>query len=183
MQKLTNPWLEIEGYNCFGCCPNNPVGAHMTFYEEGNEIISVWCPTQNHQSWLNTLHGGMQATLLDEICGWVLFRKMDTAGVTAKMEIRYRHPVSTIQSHIVLRGHIEEQRRNLVTIHGEILAADGTLCAECTCLYFAAPHDKAVAEMGFVSAEIVPGEVSMEDAVAEAKMMSAKAGVRPLHLK
>ena len=55
----------MSGYNCFGCCPTNPIGAQMRFYEDGDDIISIWKPTQNHQSWINTLHGGVQAVLLD----------------------------------------------------------------------------------------------------------------------
>ena len=90
VREIINPWTDLSGYNCFGCSPNNPLGAHMRFYEEDpndrfGDIICVWQPTQNHQSWINTLHGGMQATLLDEVCGWVVFKKLNTSGVTAKM--------------------------------------------------------------------------------------------------
>lgn len=175
MIQLTNPWIGIQGYNCLGCCPDNPIGAHMSFYEDGDDIVCVWVPTQNHQSWINTLHGGMQATLLDEICGWIPFRKNDAAAVTAKMELRYRKPVSTIQSHIVLRAHAVEQRRNVLTVHGEILAADGTLCCECTCTYFVFTHEKSVEEMGFVSCGTVEGEVTMEQAIERA-IAQAKSG-------
>ena len=26
MKKIINPWRNHEGYNCFGCCPDNPIG-------------------------------------------------------------------------------------------------------------------------------------------------------------
>lgn len=89
MKKIINPWGEIEGYNCFGCAPQNPSGLHMEFYEDGDDIVSFWHPDGKYQGWLNTLHGGIQAVLLDEICGWVIMRKLQTAGVTSKMETRY----------------------------------------------------------------------------------------------
>ncbi|MBO4577508.1 MAG: PaaI family thioesterase, partial [Paludibacteraceae bacterium] len=69
MNLLKNPWISTPGYNCFGCSPNNPIGTRMRFYEDGDAIVCFWHPTPNHQSWLNTLHGGIQATLLDEVCG------------------------------------------------------------------------------------------------------------------
>ena len=66
--KIINPWEGMEGYFCFGCAPNNESGLKMEFYEDGDEIVSKWVPEARFQGWLNTLHGGIQATLLDEIC-------------------------------------------------------------------------------------------------------------------
>ena len=86
MKKIINPWSGVEGYNCFGCAPQNPSGLQMEFYEDGDEIVSFWHPDGKYQGWLNTLHGGIQAVLLDEVCGWVIMRKLQTAGVTSKKE-------------------------------------------------------------------------------------------------
>lgn len=80
MKKIINPWKDTEGYYCFGCAPQNESGLQMEFYEEGDEIISFWQPEAKYQGWFNTLHGGIQATLLDEICGWVIIRKLQTAS-------------------------------------------------------------------------------------------------------
>ena len=35
MKKIINPWKGLEGYNCFGCAPNNEAGVKMEFYEDG----------------------------------------------------------------------------------------------------------------------------------------------------
>lgn len=86
MKKIINPWKDLEGYNCFGCAPNNESGVKMEFYEDGDEVVSIWKPRPEYQGWLNTLHGGIQSVLLDEICGWVVVRKLQTSGVTSKME-------------------------------------------------------------------------------------------------
>ena len=114
MKKIINPWKNVEGYNCFGCAPHNEAGVKMEFYEDGNEVISIWKPRAEYPGWLNTLHGGIQAVLLDEICAWVILRKLQTTGVTSKMETRYRKSISTLDAHLVLRASIKEQRRNLV---------------------------------------------------------------------
>ena len=78
MKKIINPWKDMEGYNCFGCSPDNEAGVRMEFYEDGDEVVSIWKPRPEYQGWLNTLHGGIQSVLLDEICGWVVFRKLQT---------------------------------------------------------------------------------------------------------
>ena len=44
MKKIINPWKDLEGYNCFGCAPNNEAGVRMEFYEDGDEIVSIWKP-------------------------------------------------------------------------------------------------------------------------------------------
>ena len=116
MKKIINPWKDTEGYYCFGCAPQNESGLQMEFYEEGDEIISFWQPEAKYQGWFNTLHGGIQATLLDEICGWVIIRKLQTAGVTSKMETRYMKPIYTTGGKLTLRASIREQKRNIFII-------------------------------------------------------------------
>ena len=29
MKKIINPWKGMEGYNCFGCAPNNEAGVNL----------------------------------------------------------------------------------------------------------------------------------------------------------
>ena len=44
MKKIINPWKGLEGYNCFGCAPNNEAGIKMEFYEDGDEVVgSIPC--------------------------------------------------------------------------------------------------------------------------------------------
>lgn len=108
MKKIINPWKGLEGYNCFGCASNNEAGLKMEFYEDGDEVVSIWKPRPEYQGWIDTLHGGIQAVLMDEICAWVILRKLQTTGVTSKMETRYRKSIDTKDSHIVLRASIKE---------------------------------------------------------------------------
>ena len=44
MKKIIHPWSNHEGYNCFGCSPDNPIGLHLEFYEDGDYIVSTWHP-------------------------------------------------------------------------------------------------------------------------------------------
>ena len=149
MKRILNPWEGMPGYNCIGCSPDNPFGLHLHFFEDGDDIVSKWKPSGNYQGWLNTLHGGIQALLLDEVCGWVITRKLQTAGVTSKMETRYKRPVSTLDTELTVRAHIREQRRNIVVIDATLADSTGTICTEATCTYFAFPKEKAQRDMHF----------------------------------
>lgn len=147
--KIINPYVGIDGYNCIGCAPNNPFGLHLCFYEEGDDIVCHWQPSANYQGWLNTLHGGIQALILDEVCGWVVSRKLQTAGVTSKMETRYRKPLYTNGGELTARAHLRELRRNIAIIDACLINPEGEICTEATCTYFAFPKDKAREEMSF----------------------------------
>ena len=149
MKKIINPFINLEGYNCFGCAPNNPFGVKMEFHEDGEEIVCHWTPRSEYQGWLDTLHGGIQSVLLDEICAWVLMRKLQTAGVTSKMKTRFLKPVSTNDTMITLRAHIAEQKRNIVIIDATLENSAGEICSQSRCTYFAFPQEKAKQEMFF----------------------------------
>ena len=159
MKKIINPWKDLEGYNCFGCAPNNESGVKMEFYEDGDEVASIWKPRPEYQGWLNTLHGGIQSVLLDEICGWVVVRKLQTSGVTSKMETRFRKPVSTTDSHVVLRASIREQKRNIVIIDAKLYNEAGEVCSEAVCTYFTFPKEKAEQEMHFHHCDVEKEEI------------------------
>lgn len=153
MQKIKNPWHSHPGYDCFGCSPNNPVGLQMDFYEDGDEIVSIWHPATHLQGWVNVLHGGIQATLCDEIASWVVFRKLQTTGVTATLEARYLKSVSTLDDHITLRARLLNQRRNLADIEVNLYNAADELCCTFHCTYFTLSKAKAEAE-GFHGCEL-----------------------------
>ncbi|MCD8166244.1 MAG: PaaI family thioesterase [Bacteroides sp.] len=154
MKKIINPWKGLEGYNCFGCAPHNPAGVKMEFYEEGEEVISIWKPRPEYQGWIDTLHGGIQAVLLDEICAWVILRKLQTTGVTSKMETRYMKSVNTNDPEITLKARIAEKKRNIMIIEAELYNSAGEICTKAVCTYFTFPPEKAREEMKFLACEV-----------------------------
>ena len=161
MKKILNPWKGMPGYQCFGCAPDNAAGVRMEFYEDGDAIVSVWHPEPQYQGWLNTLHVGIQSVLLDEICGWVVFRKLQTAGVTSKMETRFMKEVSTNEPYLLLKANLLEQRRNLALVEACLYDAKGTLCTKAVCTYFTFPKEKAHAEMCFASCDVEADEYEL----------------------
>lgn len=42
MEKIIHPRKGMEGYNCFGCAPHTEAGVKMEFYEDGDEVISIF---------------------------------------------------------------------------------------------------------------------------------------------
>ncbi len=157
LKRIINPWRNHPDYNCFGCCPDNPYGLHMEFFEDGDDIISKWHPGKNYQGWVDTMHGGILSTLIDETCGWVVTRKMQTSGFTANLSIKFRKAVSTTEPLLTIRAHIVKQVRNLLYIHAEITNTRGEICTEGEATYFLMNQEKAK-EMGFRYCDVEESE-------------------------
>ena len=149
MKRIINPWRGMDGYRCFGCDPRSEQGLRMEFYEDGDRIVSRWKPRPEFQGWVDTLHGGIQATLADEISSWVVFRKFQTSGVASRMEVRYLKPIHTSEDHITLQATVVRQRRNIVDIEVKIFNSQDQLCTEALCIYFLFPKEKAHEEFHF----------------------------------
>ncbi len=168
MKKLKNPWKKLPEYMCFGCSPNNHSGVQMTFYEDGNDIVSVWKPESHFQGWHNTLHGGIQSLLMDEIAAWTVARKLQTTGVTSKMEVRFRKALYTTDKYITIRASVSEIKRNFATVKVVIYNHTDELCASADCTYFTFTKEKA-AEMMFFGCDVEKKELTIDEVISELK--------------
>ena len=168
MKKLQNPWKELPEYMCFGCSPKNLAGVKMTFYEDGDEIISVWKPESQFQGWHNTLHGGIQTLLMDEIAAWTVARKMQTTGVTSKMEISFKKALFTTEKYLIIKASITEIKRNIAIIKSSIYNQNGELCASAQCSYFTFNKEKAE-EMHFFGCDVENHETTIQEVISGLK--------------
>ncbi len=119
-RKILNPYAKMEGYNCFGCSPDNHLGLQLEFFEDGNDVICEWLPKEHFGGYKSILHGGIQATLLDEIASWTIQVKLKTAGVTANIDLRYKKTVFVDKGPILLKARIREVAKRLVFVETEL---------------------------------------------------------------
>lgn len=83
---------------CFGCSPHNPRGLQLRFTRTGDKAVSCRFTAASHLAGApGVVHGGIQATLLDETLGvaaHTLFGSEEEASlVTADFQLHYRRPV------------------------------------------------------------------------------------------
>lgn len=135
-RKIRNPFRGMSGYNCFGCSPDNPNGLRLSFVDEGEYMTATWMPEDHFQGYNNLLHGGIQSTLMDEIASWFVYVKIKTAGVTSRLEVKYKKPVYTNKGAIRLTARLLAHRRNLVDIEVGLYDHEGQLCATGVVQYF-----------------------------------------------
>lgn len=114
----------LDGYNCFCCGSKNPIGFRMNFFAEADRVFSLVNLTENHAGWEHLTHGGLLATLLDEIMGWALLTFIRKFAVTRKMEVRYLRPVP-VGHEVRVEGRVTEVRESGVNLSGTLFGPDG----------------------------------------------------------
>ncbi len=155
MRKIQNPYAKSgrANYQCFGCSPTNEIGLHLDFWEEDGVVLAKWIPRKSLEGFVDVLHGGIQATLLDEIASWAVQTQCKTVGVTSSMEISYRRPVLISAGEISLRATIREAGTRMAIVETELLGNDGKLCATAVVKYFLFNAEKASAEYFYPGAD------------------------------
>ncbi len=145
MRKILNVHRNDDPqlYQCIGCSPHNPIGLKLEFWEDGDDVYCEWEPKPEFVGWVNVLHGGIQATMLDEIGGWVVYVKCGTAGVTTTLNVQYKNTVFANTGKIKLRARLLEQTKRLARIKAEIYNEAGKLCTEADIEYFIFPEQVA----------------------------------------
>lgn len=120
MKKIKKESLNQQDDFCFGCSDRNPVGLHLEFYDYGDYVESEWIANKNYEGWHGVLHGGIVATLLDEIGGWVIISKVGRAGMTVELNVRYHKKISTDEK-IYIQGKLIEHKKNIAFIESKII--------------------------------------------------------------
>jgi acyl-coenzyme A thioesterase PaaI-like protein len=98
--------------------------------------VAKWEPQDHYQGWTNILHGGIQATMLDEIGSWFVFARLKKGCVTSRLDIRYRKAVPTDQGAISLRARLIKAHSRIVEVEVLLYGPDGSLCSHGTASYF-----------------------------------------------
>jgi acyl-coenzyme A thioesterase PaaI-like protein len=116
---------------CLVCGLKNPFGLHSSFYElENDELLAIFKPMKEHQSYPGRLHGGIATAVLDETIGRaILIKNRDIWGVTIEFDTRYRKPVPLMEEIRVI-GRITNEAPRYFEGTGEILLSDGTVAIE-----------------------------------------------------
>jgi uncharacterized protein (TIGR00369 family) len=140
---------------CFICGIHNPVGLHMKLYNDLDQkhVISTVTLPDQYQSYPGVVHGGIVATMLDEVSGRALLINGgdDDLMVTMKLEIKYRAPTPT-NTPLKVIGRVVSMAGNRAKVEGEIVLPDGTVSATAEALLARPPQamrDQWLAELPF----------------------------------
>ena len=131
---------------CLVCGLKNPFGLHTSFFElDNNELLAVFKPRGEHQSYPGRLHGGIISTILDETIGRAIMIQSegDIWGVTVDLQIRFKKPVP-LDEELRVIGRITKDSSKFFEGTGELLLQDGTVAATGHGKYLKVPLEKIV---------------------------------------
>lgn len=132
--------VRIAPHNCFACGSLNTHGLHLVLHAGDDRCWIETTLAERFQGWDGIAHGGIICTLLDEVMAWALVEH-DMWGVTARMQVEFKKPVP-IGVPIRGEGHVTSIRRRIVEAQAALYDADGTVLAQATGTFVAAPEDK-----------------------------------------
>jgi len=137
--KIRNPF-DADKNQCFGCSSTNPAGLKLTFEEEDGKLFASWDPLPHFQGYINVLHGGIIATLLDEVGAWCIYVTAGTSGVTSSLTVRYLKPVYISKGTVRIEAELILLKEKSGLYKCRLYDGDGKQCAEADIEYFLYPE-------------------------------------------
>jgi len=129
---------------CLVCGMKNPFGLKSFFYEtDTKELIAVFKPGDEHQSYPNRMHGGIATAMLDETIGRAILMHHDKEiwGVTIEIKIRFRKPMP-LNEEIKVIGRIAKEGSRFFEGTGELILRNGEIAATAEGKYLKLPLDE-----------------------------------------
>jgi len=112
---------------CFVCGLKNDLGLKAEFYEtDQGEIVAMFTPIEEHQSYPGRMHGGIASAILDETIGRAvqIGREEQIWGVTLELKTRFHKPIPLDQPLKVV-GRITKESHRIFEGSGEIYLPSG----------------------------------------------------------
>jgi uncharacterized protein (TIGR00369 family) len=116
--------------SCFVCGESNPAGLQLRFETDGKSVRTRFVPKAEHIGFRETVHGGLIATLLDEVMVWACAVQTRRFAFCAELTVRFINPLRPGQEAIATaelatnrRGRVFEAKAELHDAHGALLAS------------------------------------------------------------
>ncbi len=128
---------------CLVCGMDNDLGLKTRFYEiDSGELVGLFLPKEEYQSYPERLHGGISSAILDEIIGRAInIEEPDVWGVTVELNLKFKKPIP-LDKEIKAVGRITKANRKLFEGTGEIILENGEVAVQAYGKYLKLPVDK-----------------------------------------
>ncbi len=115
--------------SCFVCGEANSQGLRLRFETDGRVVRTRFTPGIQHAGFQGVVHGGILATVLDEIMVWACAVQARKFGFCAEMTVRFQRPAAPgievlAEAELVAnrRGRVFEAKAELRNEAGEVVA-------------------------------------------------------------
>ena len=119
-------------HQCFGCGSRNTCGLQMKIFSD-NRVVCSWITLPEHVvGWNTVIHGGVVATILDEIMGWAGLYLLQKVTLTKSMTTEFIKALH-VGEKIRAEGKVlESDGKHNALIEGSIYNDHDVICARAT---------------------------------------------------
>jgi uncharacterized protein (TIGR00369 family) len=122
-------------HSCFVCGDANTGGLKLRFETDGQVARTRFRPGAGHVGFKETVHGGIIATVLDEIMVWACAVRTKRFAYCAELTVRFVNPLRPGEE-VLATGELTENRRNKIfEAKGELRDGAGRVLATATGKY------------------------------------------------
>ena len=97
--------------SCFVCGESNSSGLRLRFETDGRRVQTRFVPGPDHAGFKQTVHGGITATVLDEIMVWACAVATRRFAYCAELNVRFLQPLRPGEEALVT-GELVNNRRD-----------------------------------------------------------------------
>jgi uncharacterized protein (TIGR00369 family) len=117
-------------HSCFVCGESNSIGMKLRLETDGRIVQTRFTPRAEHIGFKQVVHGGIIATLLDEVMVWACAVKTKRFAFCAELNVRFLQPLPPGEEVVAVgelvanrRDKIFEAKSELKNISGEVFAS------------------------------------------------------------
>ena len=133
-------------HSCFVCGESNPAGLKLRFETDGKTVQTRFVPRAEHIGFKGTVHGGLVATLLDEIMVWACAVQTKQFAFCADLSVRFIHSLKPGEEVIATAELVTNRKGKIFEPKAELRNQNGLLLATATGKYMPI-KEASVAEM------------------------------------
>jgi uncharacterized protein (TIGR00369 family) len=122
-------------HSCFVCGESNAIGLRLRFETDGHIVRTRFTPRPEHVGFKGVVHGGIIATLLDEIMVWACAIRTKKFGYCAEMTVRFQKPLRPNEEVIATSELAANRRDKIFEAKAELRNQAGELLASATGKY------------------------------------------------
>jgi uncharacterized protein (TIGR00369 family) len=122
-------------HSCFVCGESNPVGLNLRFETDGRIVRTRFKPGLEHIGFLQVVHGGILATVLDEIMVWACVIATRRFAFCAEMNVRFALPARPGEELEASAELVTNRRNKIFEAKGELRNSAGEVLATATGKY------------------------------------------------
>jgi uncharacterized protein (TIGR00369 family) len=113
---------------CFVCGTENPGGLNVAPEREGHKVVARFVPGDAHRGYSKAVHGGITASLLDEVVGVAAGQRAGVKCATVALSVQYWRPL-TVGMEVRAEGWYVRRHGKLVLGSGRVVDVAGNVLA------------------------------------------------------